>query len=330
MLRMPATGLWKNIVPKRANARSNSGSNARLCASATSNSAFVRPARRASARATSRKGGQQSVPSTEPPGPNEPGDLQRRLAEAAADVEHAHARRQPGPLDRAAAVDVSPRRRGCGSARTSPRARRSRTGRSRHSERSGRSSRIRPCEGRSARRCARGRARRARAARASRRRRARTPAGTDRRRDSGRTPRGSAGGSGSRWGSPWRPAARPCSSTRAPVRGSMRGATASSAFVYGCCGSPSTCSVVPSSTIRPRYITAMRSHIDQARPTSWVISSSDSCRETRRSASSRSTWVRTETSRAETGSSQTSASGSSASAAAITTRWRCPPESSFG
>ncbi len=131
-------------------------------------------------------------------------------------------------------------------------------------------------------------------------------------------------------GSPSRPAARPAAAPARRVRGSMRGATASRAFVYGCCGSPSTCSVVPISTMRPRYMTATRSHIDQASPTSCVIRSSDSCRETRRSASRRSTCVRTETSSAETGSSQTSASGSSASAAAITTRWRWPPESSCG
>ena len=49
-----------------------------------------------------------------------------------------------------------------------------------------------------------------------------------------------------------------------------------------------------------------------------------------RSISTWSTCARTETSRAETGSSQISASGSSAIAAAITTRWRWPPDSSCG
>ena len=135
-----------------------------------------------------------------------------------------------------------------------------------------------------------------------------------------RQPLGIAVASG---GSPW-------SSSRGSVRCSTRGATASSAFVYGCCGSPSTCSVVPISTMRPRYITATRSHSDHASPTSWVISSSERARASRRSTSRRSTCVRTDTSSAETGSSHTSASGSSARAAAITTRWRWPPESSCG
>ena len=47
------------------------------------------------------------------------------------------------------------------------------------------------------------------------------------------------------------------------------GTTESSACVYGCCGSPITCSVVPCSTMRPRYITATRSH--SARPATSCV-----------------------------------------------------------
>ena len=58
---------------------------------------------------------------------------------------------------------------------------------------------------------------------------------------------------------------RICCSTR-----SISGTTDSSALVYGCCGSASTSSAVPISTIRPRYITAIRSAMFQASPRSWV------------------------------------------------------------
>ena len=51
---------------------------------------------------------------------------------------------------------------------------------------------------------------------------------------------------------------------------SISGTTDSSACVYGCCGAASTSSVGPASTIRPRYITAVRSAMFQARPRSWV------------------------------------------------------------
>ncbi len=42
-------------------------------------------------------------------------------------------------------------------------------------------------------------------------------------------------------------------------RGSGFGAALNSACVYGCCGALSSCCRVPISTIRPRYITAIRS-----------------------------------------------------------------------
>ena len=43
-----------------------------------------------------------------------------------------------------------------------------------------------------------------------------------------------------------------------PVAGSRRGTTESSAFVYGCCGFRTTAAAGPSSTMRPRYMTAIR------------------------------------------------------------------------
>ena len=54
-------------------------------------------------------------------------------------------------------------------------------------------------------------------------------------------------------------------------RGSRRGTTESSAFVYGCCGFLTTAAAGPSSTIRPRYMTAIRSAKRAAVDRSWVI-----------------------------------------------------------
>ncbi len=109
MLRMPAVGFWKNMVPNRAKATSNSPLKRAVCASRATNSALPTPAAAASARATSRKGSQQSVPTAVPPGRMRVGDLQRRLAEAAAHVDHAIARPQVEPIERAAAVCVAHR-----------------------------------------------------------------------------------------------------------------------------------------------------------------------------------------------------------------------------
>ena len=68
MLRMPAVGFWKNMVPKRAKATSNSPLKGTICASRAANSALSTPAAAASSRAMSRNGSQQSVPTTWPPG----------------------------------------------------------------------------------------------------------------------------------------------------------------------------------------------------------------------------------------------------------------------
>ena len=84
------------------------------------------------------------------------------------------------------------------------------------------------------------------------------------------------------------------------------------------------------STIRPRYMTAMRSDTWRTTARSCAMNSS-----VRSSASWRSTsrlmicaWI--ETSSAETGSSATMRSGSTASARAMPMRWRWPPENSCG
>jgi hypothetical protein len=49
------------------------------------------------------------------------------------------------------------------------------------------------------------------------------------------------------------------------------GTTEISAFVYGCCGFATTARTGPSSTIRPRYMTAIRSVKRAAVDRSWVI-----------------------------------------------------------
>ena len=79
---------------------------------------------------------------------------------------------------------------------------------------------------------------------------------------------GSAGGSGSPPGSASGRAPRRRGSA-ARVR-SLSGTTESSARVYGCRGSSSSSSVVPCSTMRPRYITATRSAMFHASPRSCV------------------------------------------------------------
>ena len=109
MLRMPATGSAKNIVPKRAKARSNSGSKSRDL-----RIGHVEPhVRDAGGRGVGpgdleerHRGVGADRRSARG---HEPRELQRRLAEAAADVEHPHAGREARPLERAAAVGI-PRR----------------------------------------------------------------------------------------------------------------------------------------------------------------------------------------------------------------------------
>ena len=85
-----------------------------------------------------------------------------------------------------------------------------------------------------------------------------------------------------------------------------------------------------SSTIRPAFITAMRSEISSSIGRSWVMNTTAKPSSWR----SRSTSWRisrcTTTSSAVVGSSMIISCGSRASAIAIITRWRMPPESSCG
>ena len=53
--------------------------------------------------------------------------------------------------------------------------------------------------------------------------------------------------------------------------GSGSGIAASSALVYGCLGSAKISSVAPISTIRPRYMIAIRSQKNFALARSWVM-----------------------------------------------------------
>jgi len=88
-----------------------------------------------------------------------------------------------------------------------------------------------------------------------------------------------------------------------------------------------TSAVGPLSTMRPAYITIMRSVVSAITPRSWVIMISDmpvSCT-TSEIRSRICAWM--VTSSAVVGSSAIRISGSQASAAAIITRCRCPPDS---
>ncbi len=86
----------------------------------------------------------------------------------------------------------------------------------------------------------------------------------------------------------------------------------------------------PVSTARPAYITCTRSAMPATTPRSWVImitAAPVSCCAVR---STSSTWAWMVTSRAVVGSSAMITSGSLAIAMAIITRWRMPPENSWG
>ena len=101
---------------------------------------------------------------------------------------------------------------------------------------------------------------------------------------------------------------------------------ASRPCVYGCIGARSTSATGPSSTIRPAYMTAIRSAISDATPRSWVtkIVPMPSSRCNLRSRIS--TWICTVASSAVVGSSASSKRGPHDSAMAIIARWRSPPE----
>src|SRR5213594_1260402 len=112
--------------------------------------------------------------------------------------------------------------------------------------------------------------------------------------------------------------------------GSGTGTEVRRACVYGCNGCAMTSSPVPSSTIRPRYMTAIRSDMYRVTPTSCEMNTRVR-RNSSRSWSRRfMTPARIETSSMDTGSSATMNSGWRTIARAIATRCRCPPLSSCG
>lgn len=69
MLRRPATGLAKNIVPNRANTKSNWPVGSAISASPRTKVTLASPRARTAARAKSRNASQQSIPTTLPVGP---------------------------------------------------------------------------------------------------------------------------------------------------------------------------------------------------------------------------------------------------------------------
>ena len=91
-----------------------------------------------------------------------------------------------------------------------------------------------------------------------------------------------------------------------------------------------TASAGPSSTMRPRYITATRSAMCRTTPRSWLMSTKARPSSRIRSCSRFRTCACTETSSALTGSSPTISRGPLASARAMAMRWRWPPENSCG
>ena len=116
MLRMPATGSWKNIVPKRAKTRPNSGGNMTHCASASRNSALPSPA---AARRRARRRGTAGSSRCRPP--SRPA---RRARRSGASSRRTRSRRraracpaQACALERASAVVVAGAAKTRGSAR---------------------------------------------------------------------------------------------------------------------------------------------------------------------------------------------------------------------
>src|SRR5580704_17368585 len=122
----------------------------------------------------------------------------------------------------------------------------------------------------------------------------------------------------------------PRRSGRSRPRWCSRGAAASRARAYGWRTDPNSSSVPPTSTIRPRYMTATWSLSCRttARLCEMMIMARPS--RSRSSANSRRIVACTETSRDETGSSAISTRGSTASARAMAIRCRWPPENWVG
>ena len=89
----------------------------------------------------------------------------------------------------------------------------------------------------------------------------------------------------------------------------ITGSESSRRFVYGCCGAAKTASTGPVSTIRPAYMTAIRSQVSASTPRSWEIRISASPSSSRSRSSSCSTCACMTTSRAVVGSSAITSDG---------------------
>ena len=125
-----------------------------------------------------------------------------------------------------------------------------------------------------------------------------------------------AGSSGAGRGSAAGPRRAPRTSSRdGPLDGRRGGEQLPR--VYWCCGSSSTSSVGPCSTISPWYITATVSAMFHASPRSWVMTSALSPSRSRSDSSRARISPRAEASSEATGSSATSSCGPTASAPAI-------------
>src|SRR3989454_987789 len=126
-------------------------------------------------------------------------------------------------------------------------------------------------------------------------------------------------------GSPPLISTRPCFAF-----GSGTGTALRRASVYGCIGFLITSSAFASSTMFPRYITAIRWDMYRVTDTSWEMNMNGISYCCRRFSIRFMIPARIETSSIETGSSATTNSGRSTRARAIATRCRCPPLSSCG
>src|SRR5712692_2038906 len=110
----------------------------------------------------------------------------------------------------------------------------------------------------------------------------------------------------------------------------MSGKAATSPWVYGCFGSVKTSTVLPTSIIFPPYMMATLSHVSAITLRSWEIRIMERWSSFRSRSRSSRIWAWIMTSRAVTGSSAITSFGSQARAIAIITRWRMPPENSWG
>ena len=100
--------------------------------------------------------------------------------------------------------------------------------------------------------------------------------------------------------------------------------------VYGWVGWAKIGPISPFSATRPAYMTCTRSATRAITPRSWVIRTTAVFISRRIRCSTSRIWACTVTSSAVVGSSAIRTSGSLAIAIAIITRWRMPPENSWG